>query len=134
MGIEERNLKVLRDYLNALETGQAGEALAQFFAEDAMQVEFPNKLNPGGQKSDLASIIERSIQGQKLLSAQSFKINTEIAQGNRVAIEASWTGTLAIPAGALKAGSKMTAAFAMFFEFRDGLILKQHNYDCFEEW
>src|SRR5690606_11739852 len=130
----ENNIKLVRSYLLALELGQVGEALAQFFVKDAMQVEFPNKLNPNGQKSDLASIVERSIHGKKLLSSQSYKINTEIAQGNRVAVEASWTGILAIPIGALEAGSKMDASFAMFFELKDGLIFKQHNYDCFEEW
>jgi hypothetical protein len=26
----------------------------------------------------------------------------------------------------------MRARFAQFFEFRDGLIVRQRNYDCFE--
>lgn len=134
MDTENNNLKIIRSYLAALESGQVGEDLAHLFVEDAMQVEFPNKLNPNGQKSDLNSILERSVQGQKLLLAQSYKINTEIAQRNRVAVEANWTGTLAIPFGTLEAGSKLRASFAMFFEFKNGLIFKQHNYDCFEEW
>ncbi len=134
MAAEANNLEVVRDYLKALESGEAGESLARFFAEDAVQVEFPNKLNPKGQKSDLARIIERSVQGQNLLSAQSYKINTEIARENRVAVEASWSGTLAISVGSLEAGSEMRASFAMFFELENGKILRQHNYDCFEEW
>jgi hypothetical protein len=51
-----------------------------------------------------------------------------------VAIEAIWTGTLAIGLGSLKPGDKMRARFAQFFEFRDGLIVRQRNYDCFEPW
>lgn len=134
MDVENSNLTVIRRYLNALESGQAGEALAQFFVEDAIQIEFPNKLNPDGQKSDLASIMQRSIQGKNLLSEQRYTINTELARDNRVAIEANWTGTLAVPIATLAAGEKMDAFFAMFFELKDGRIVRQHNYDCFENW
>lgn len=134
MNMEESNLGVVRSYLKALELGQVGESLSQYFVEDALQVEFPNRLNASGQKSDLAGIIDRSIQGQKLLLDQSYKINTEIAQGSRVAVEARWRGVLAVSVGGLDAGTELNAYFAMFFEFKDGLIFRQHNYDCFEEW
>ena len=32
------------------------------------------------------------------------------------------------------AGSVMRARFAQFFEFRDGKIVAQRNYDCFYPW
>jgi ketosteroid isomerase-like protein len=41
---------------------------------------------------------------------------------------------LAIPIGTLAPGDRMKAHFAMFFEFRDGRIALQRNYDCFEAW
>ena len=31
-------------------------------------------------------------------------------------------------------GASMKAHFAMFFEFREGRIALQRNYDCFEPW
>jgi len=43
-------------------------------------------------------------------------------------------GKLAISFGSLQAGSEMRAHSAMFFEFKDGKIVSQKNYDCFKPW
>lgn len=51
-----------------------------------------------------------------------------------VALEVLWIGKLAVPLGNLQAGSEMRAHSAMFLEFRDGKIVDQRNYDCFEPW
>ncbi|MCB0631806.1 MAG: hypothetical protein R2824_20670 [Saprospiraceae bacterium] len=37
-----------------------------------------------------------------------------------------------LPVGNLSAGEDMVAYFAQFFEFKDGKIYRQRNYDCFE--
>jgi hypothetical protein len=29
---------------------------------------------------------------------------------------------------------RKTARFAIFLTFRDGKIVRQHNYDCFDPW
>lgn len=131
---EQENLDIVRKYLAALESGLAGDALAPFFSEVVLQVEFPNRLNPNGQESDFGSVLERSIQGKKILTSQKYDILNELAQGDRVAVEANWTGTLAVPLGELTEGFEMKAHFAMFFELRKGRIVRQHNYDCFEPW
>jgi ketosteroid isomerase-like protein len=132
--LEGKNLATIRTYLKALEEGAVGEALARFFTPDARQVELPNRLNPSGGASDLPTLLRRAEQGQKLLRSQRYVVQSELAQAQRVAIEAIWTGTLAVPLGALAAGATMKAHFAMFFELRDGRICLQRNYDCFEPW
>ncbi|MFC5864315.1 nuclear transport factor 2 family protein [Acidicapsa dinghuensis] len=128
---EQAHLDLIRDYFASIESGVSTRA---FFTEDMLQIEFPNRLNPKGQRSDLVSLIQRSEMGKKVLTSQHYEIVSAIAQGNRAAVEAVWTGTLAIPFGALSAGSVMKAYFAIFFQFRDGKIALQHNYDCFEPW
>jgi ketosteroid isomerase-like protein len=130
----ETNAQVVRSYLSALQNGEVGDALARFFTTDAVQVELPNRLNPNGQKSDLSSILARSLQGQRVLSAQRFDVVSVVAQDDHVAVEADWVGVLAIAIGTLGVGSEMRAHFAMFFECRDGRIHRQRNYDCFEPW
>jgi predicted ester cyclase len=70
----------------------------------------------------------------KLLSHQHYEIRSAIAEGSRVAVEAAWSGTLAVPLGTLVAGAIMKAHFAMFFEVVDGRIRMQRNHDCFEPW
>src|SRR5689334_837733 len=107
--IANPNVQLVREYLAALQAGEVGEALSRFFTHDAVQVERPNRLNPKGQESDLASIMSRSIQGQHLLKSQRFDILKEVAQDTDVAVEARWVGVLAIPVSSLPAGSEMRA-------------------------
>jgi len=131
---ESAHVATVRAYLAALEAGESGEAMARFFAPEAIQVEFPNRLNPKGGHSDLATMLKRSQQGTKLLSRQTYEIRSAVAQDERVAVEALWTGVLAVPFDTLQPGDSLTAHFAMFFDFTDGRIALQRNYDCFEQW
>jgi ketosteroid isomerase-like protein len=68
------------------------------------------------------------------MRSQRYDLKTEIAQGDRVAVEVTWTGIIAMPVGSLVAGATMTASLAMFFVLADGRIRSQHNYDCFAPW
>jgi ketosteroid isomerase-like protein len=131
---EDKNIDLVRTYLNALQSGEAADALRNFFTDDVRQIEMPNQLNQRGQESDLEHILQRSQQGLKVLERQQYEIVSEIAQGDRVAIEARWTGVLAIAFGTLAAGTELKASFAIFFHFRDGRIALQRNYDCFDPW
>lgn len=131
---EQKNIDTVRTYLNALQSGEAGDAIRQFFTDDFRQIEMPNQLNKQGQESNLEQLLQRSQQGRKVLQRQQYEIVSEIAQGDRVAVEARWTGVLAIAFGALAAGTEMKASFSIFFHFRDGRIALQRNYDCFDPW
>ena len=132
--MSSENLETIRSYLAALASGVVGAPLAAYFTPDAVQVEYPNRLNPNGGQSDLATLLVRAEQGQRMLSKQSYRILTELVQGNQVAIEAEWTGVLAIGVGTLAPGAQMKAHFAMFFELKNGKIRSQRNYDCFQPW
>ena len=131
---ELNNLDNARQYLAAIQRGATGDALAQFFAPDVVQEEFPNRVVPNGKRRNLAAMLEGAERGQQVMSAQRFDIRTAIATGDRVILEALWTGTLAIPFGTIPVGGEMRAYTAMFLEFRDGKIVAQRNYDCFEPW
>lgn len=106
----------------------------RFFADDVVQVEFPNRLVPNGATRDLAALRDAAERGRKVMTAQSFEVVNAIASGDQVAVEAIWTGTLAIPLGSIPAGGQMRARFAIFLTYRDGKIVRQHNYDCFDPW
>jgi len=128
------NIEVVRSYMKALQNGEAGEALRRFFTPDVRQIEMPNQLNPSGQESDLEHILQRSLQGLRILKQQRYEIVSEMAQEDQIAVEARWVGVLAVTVGTPPAGAEMKASFAMFFRFRDGRIAMQRNYDCFEPW
>ena len=127
-------LALAHEYLAALENGEAGDALRRFFTSDFVQIEYPNALNPKGQRSDLAEVVTRSEKGRQILRSQRYAIENAVASDDSVALEVEWTGVLAIPLAGLPAGGEMHAHFGVFLDFRDGKIARQRNYDCFEPW
>jgi len=131
---ESSNVALIRSYLAALASGAVGEQLARFFNSNAEQVELPNKLNPNGGRSDLATLLKRAEQGQKLLLSQTYEVQSLLEQDGHIAVEAKWSAVLAVPLGSLSAGQSMKAHFAMFFKLENGRISSQRNYDCFEPW
>jgi ketosteroid isomerase-like protein len=129
---EPDTLAAARRYLAALERFAPGEELAAFFTPDVVQVEFPNRLQPQGQRRTLADLLASAERGAELLSAQRYDVDRALAGGDTAALEITWTGTLAVPVGSLPAGAEMRARSAMVLEFRDGRIAAQRNYDCFD--
>lgn len=134
MSVGKRNAEIAREYLQAIEAGATGEKLARFFDPEVVLEEFPNRLSPQGRRSGLAQALEAAERGQKVLAGQSYEIHNAIENGERLALEVTWIGTLKIPVQNLPTGSQMRARFAVFFEFRNGKILAQRNYDCFDPW
>jgi len=126
-------LRRAREYLEAIGREDALGPL-RFFADDVVQVEFPNRLLPNGATRDLAALRDAAERGRKVMTAQRFKVLNAIASGDQVAVEALWTGTLAVALGSIPAGGQMRARFAIFLTYRDGKIVRQHNYDCFDPW
>jgi ketosteroid isomerase-like protein len=123
---------LVRAYLEAIAAGATGDTLAAFLHPDVEQIEFPNRLVAGGATRDLAAILAAAERGQAVVRRQSFSVAAVLAEAERAAVEARWEAELAVPVGSLAAGDIMRAHFAMFFEFRDGRIWRQRNYDCFE--
>ncbi len=134
MATDHPNLATARRYLEALEQGVVGSALAEFFVPDVLQEELPNRLLPAGARRDLDAILAGAERGKQLMAAQRFEVRQAVAEGDRVVMEVRWTGTLALAMGSLPAGGTMRAHFAVFLDFRDGKIAGQRNYDCFEPW
>jgi len=130
---DSANLQLARRYLEAIERGESGDSLA-FFAPDVVQEEFPNRLTPNGARRDLAALREAGERGRKVMTAQRYEVLNAIESGDQVALEIQWTGTLAVPFESIPAGGQMRARFAVFLEFREGKIVRQRNYDCFEPW
>ncbi len=128
------NLAIARKYLEALESGAEGGALAEFFTDDVVQEEYPNRLSPIGAHRDLDGIRDAARRGKKTLRAQKFDVMSSIVDGDNVALEVFWSGLLAVPVDTLPADTEMRAHISIWLEFRDGKIARQRNYDCFDPW
>jgi ketosteroid isomerase-like protein len=126
------NIDTAIRYHQAVSGSATGEELSAFFHPDATHDELPNALFPDGNVRDLAGLCAAAEAGRKTLSTQSFEVLNALAVGDQVALEVLWTGTIAVPLGDLPAGHTLRAHIATFLEFRDGKIITQRNYDCYE--
>ncbi|MFI1970729.1 hypothetical protein BLA24_09555 [Streptomyces cinnamoneus] len=126
------NIETAVRYHQAVARWATGEELARFFHEDAVHRELPNALFPDGVVRELPEILAAAEQGRRVLCRQHFDVVNAVAMGDQVALEVTWSGTLAVPLGELPAGHVLRAHIATFLRFRDGRIVAQHNYDCYE--
>jgi ketosteroid isomerase-like protein len=129
---EAEHLELARQYLAALEAGAVGDDLARFFAPDVQQIEYPNRLVPQGATRGLDQLLEGASRGRQILRGQRFEVRAAHATGDVVILEVLWVGRLAMTIGRLGAGDDMRAHFCVVLEFRDRLIVRQRNYDCFD--
>lgn len=119
-------------FIDALNRAAPIEEIGAFLAEDILYEELPNRLFDQGARRDRAAMLDGALRGRSLLSAQRFEVHGVLAEGDAVALELSWTGTLAVPLGSLPAGSTLRTRSGMFFTVRGGRIVHQRNYDCYD--
>ena len=120
------------DFINALQHRTSASDVMNFYHPDIEQTEFPNAITKNTAIRNFDDLLQASERGKNILLKEEYEIIKTHAMGNTVIVEALWTGTIAIPIGKIEAGGQLKAHFAQFFEFKDGKIFKQRNYDCFE--
>jgi hypothetical protein len=123
---------IANQFIRTLEHRKSADDLLQFYHPDIKQIEFPNTVTKNRTVRTLADLKEASEKGKQLLQKEEYEVLNSWSFENTVIIEAIWTGTLAVPMGNIPVGGQMKAYFAQFYEFKDGKIFKQRNYDCFE--
>lgn len=123
---------IAADFIHTLQNRTSFDDLLRFYHPDIQQIEFPNTLTKSTTVRTLADLKDASERGRTVLQKEEYDIVKSYTLGNTVIIEAVWTGTLAMPMGHIPIGGQMKAHFAQFFDFKDGKIIRQRNYDCFE--
>jgi ketosteroid isomerase-like protein len=123
---------IAAEFVKTLENRSSFDELSNFYHPNIEQIEFPNAITKQTASRNLQDLKDAAARGQKVLQKEKYDIVKSYTIGNTVIIEAVWTGTLAIPLGNIPIGGEMKAYFAQFYEFQDGKIIKQRNYDCFE--
>lgn len=127
------HLETVQRYLKSIENGTFAD-IRELLAPGMVMEQLPNRIYPKGSRGGVSEMAESFEKGRKLLSSQTYQVTNHVVSGNTIALEVLWIGRLAVPFGALAAGSEMRAHSAMFLEFRDGKIAAQRNYDCFDPW
>ncbi|MDI2128117.1 nuclear transport factor 2 family protein [Yinghuangia seranimata] len=129
---EHPNVRTAVSYHEAVARLAEPAELMEFLHPEMVHTQLPNVLFPDGLVRGLAESLEALGRARTLLADQRYEVLTAVASGDHVALEVTWSGTLAAPLGDLKAGHVLRARIAVFLEFRDGKIVAQRNYDCYE--
>jgi predicted ester cyclase len=125
----EEHESLLRSMYEAIE---AGCDVSPFFHPEAEQIEYPSVMRPHGHRRPLAEILVGAEQGRRAIASQSYEVRTVLLDGERAAVQLTWQATTAVALGDLAAGTALTAHVGAFYEFKDGLVLRQSSYDCYE--
>lgn len=126
------NLERTKQYLRSFSTRDGSNL--DYYAPDVVQRELPNRLVPNGATRDLEAMRVGAEKGKKSVAEENYEVINMVEMGNEVAVECLWTAKLNVAFGTLAIGDTMRAHLAMFITWRDGKIISQRNYDCFEPW
>jgi ketosteroid isomerase-like protein len=133
MSLEAGNVAVVQEYIAAIERFDV-EAVGRLLDPDVVQIEQPNKLYAKGQTRGYAEMTRDLPRGAKVLRKQSYPISAIFEAGNTVTVETRWEGIVNVPLGALQPGDAMVAHICMVITLRGGRIIRQVNYDCYEDF
>jgi hypothetical protein len=126
------HLRLIRSYLDAIESNAAEVVLESFLAQSVRQHEYPNRVVERGAERNLAQLLAGNRKGRQVVENQRYEVRSALVDGERVALELTWTATLKVPLANTPAGGTLTANCGVFFRIADGRIVEQHNYDCFD--
>jgi ketosteroid isomerase-like protein len=110
----------------------SADALRALLHPDVQITEHPNAITPAGAVRGQDATIAGYLAGKELLAQQAFDVLELVVDGSRVAVRATWQGTLARDLGRLVAGTVMTAHVAAFLTVLDGQIREHQTFDCYE--
>jgi len=133
MGLEGGVATVVRRYIDAIERFDV-DAVGRLLHPDVAQIERPNKLYAKGQVRGRADMLRDLPRGAKVLRRQSYPIAALHEAGDTVIVETRWEGIVNVAIGALQPGDAMVAHICMVITVRDGQVIRQVNYDCYEDF
>jgi ketosteroid isomerase-like protein len=134
MDAKSERVGLLRRYFDALESFASVDEIGAFLHPEAKLVELPHGFAPDGVTRDRATFLATTQKAPTLFSSQRYVVRSAILEGSNAAVEVEWRASLSQAARSderARGASTLRAVFAIFFEFRDGQIIAQRNYNCF---
>lgn len=126
------HLDLIIDLQRDLSQGVTPDTIRSYFHPYAVQIEHPSLMRPKGHQRPLEEIVDGAELGSRMIQRQTFQIDNIVEQGDQVALQLTWSATTAMDLPGLPSGSELVAHVAMFYEFRDGRIMRLTSYDCYE--
>src|SRR5262245_14811441 len=119
--------EVVRAYLDAVEA-QDLDQVANWLHDDVEVIEHPNAVSPRGRRYGKAELRAAGERGKALMAREDYTIVSMIVDGERVAVQLEWTGTIGDGGHEHRsAGHVMKAHICSIIELRDGKIWRQEQ-------
>jgi len=124
---------LVRRYLEVVaDLDSTADALLAVLHPDVRVTEHPNAISPRGAVRDREAVVAGFLAGKRLLAEQAIEVHEVLVSGERVAIRATWRGTIGLDAPALPVGSELVAHIAAMLTVEDALIRDHETFDCYE--
>lgn len=123
---------VRRYFAIVADLGSCADELLEVLHPDVRVTERPNAINPRGAVRDRDAVIAGFLAGKDLLAAQAIDIRELLVDGDRVAVRASWRGTIREGIDALTPGAELVAHIAAWLTVADGRIREHETFDCYQ--
>lgn len=108
------------------------DAYTDVLHPDVEFIEYPNLITKNGQVRNKENALKGIALGKAILSSQRYDYLDWHETPDCVVIEILWKAVMAIDAGHLKQGQELQAHICMIVCFKDGKIISQRNYDCYQ--
>lgn len=124
---------IVRRYYDVVaDLSSGGDDLQPLLGPSFRVTEHPNPISPTGAVRDRDATIQGFLAGKNLLREQSFDVHEIVVAGDRAAARLTWRGVVDIDAGPLSAGQELVAEIASFLTVRDGHVVEQETFDCYQ--
>jgi ketosteroid isomerase-like protein len=125
--------EVVRQYFSLVaDLGSSPEALVDVLDPAVRITEHPNAISPRGAVRDRDAAIAGFLAGKALLATQAFDVHELLVSGDRVAVRATWRGTIGQGIDGLASGTELVAHIAAWLTVVDGRVLEHETFDCYE--
>jgi ketosteroid isomerase-like protein len=124
---------VVRQYFSVVaDLGSSPDALLDVLDRAVRITEHPNAISPRGAVRDRDAAVAGFLAGKALMESQTFDVHEVLVSGDRVAVRATWRGTLGQGIDGLASGAELVAHIAAWLTVVDGRVLEHETFDCYE--
>jgi predicted ester cyclase len=130
---ESQLRRLVEQYIGLLNNPAARlEDVKSFLHAEIVWQEMPNSFAPTGRRSDYEAILATWEKGREFLPQQEYTLRRLIVSGDTAVLQISWRGKVSKALAGLPPGTELSGQIATFLEFREGKIISQIDYPCYD--
>jgi ketosteroid isomerase-like protein len=133
--IMEHKIELVKKYFALVEAFCADKKEYENILHPEMTAtEYPNLNTKATRTRGYNEMFAGMETAKKILRFHHIEIHAIFETPEVAVVEATWTGEMAEAVRDFEKGQTLTAHCCFVFEFKDGRIFRQRNYDCYESF